>query len=141
MESLGASEEVALFRLIEHLMHEMPEVDLGVDRQGHKILVSCHMICRALAQLFPQLECQYGYFTRKGIEHSWLTLGRDFIIDAYPFAMLGGPIMVDCRYFTTPWQSLYLPAGDRFSCLSDPDFQKHVERVIKTMRSLSQEAA
>jgi hypothetical protein len=141
MESLMALEEVAFFRRIERLMHEMPEIDLGIDRQGYEIVVSCHMVCRALAQLFPQLECQDGYFALKGVQHSWLILKEDFIIDPYPVAMVGGPIMVDCRYFTTPWQSLYTPCEERFSCLSDPDLQKHVERVIEVMRSVLQVAA
>ncbi|MDP4007090.1 MAG: hypothetical protein Q8P55_00645 [bacterium] len=141
MESLMASEEIAFFRLIERLMHDTPEVDLGVDRQGYEILVSCHMVCRALAQLFPQLECQDGYFAREGIEHSWLTWERDFIIDACPVAMVGGPIMVDCRYFTTPWQYLYQPSKERFTCLDAPDFPKHIERVTEAMRSVFQVAA
>ena len=141
MESLMTPEEVAFFRVIERLMHEMPEVDLGLNHQGHKISVSCHMVCHALAQLFPQLECQDGYFARKGIEHSWLTLNRDFIIDPYPVAIMGGPIMADCRYIGLPWQNLYIPSRERFPCLDAPNFPKHVEKITNVMQSVLQAAA
>ena len=122
-------EDLALFYKIEKVIHEMPEVDLGRDKEGKKIVVSCHMICRALAKFFP-VKCKDGYFGEFNL-HSWLITENRLIIDPYPVAVVGGPILIDTRYMT-PWRSLYHEGS--FSRLSNPDFLKQVEKVTEVVR-------
>ncbi len=97
-------EELQLFSKIEKIIQQMPEIDLGTDKEGKKILVSCHMIARGLAYFFP-VEWKDGYFGRAH-QHSWLVTEMGRIIDPYPVALVGGPILVDTQ-FLTPWSSLY----------------------------------
>ena len=54
-------EDLALFHKIEKIVQAMPEVDLGKDEKGEKIIVSCHMITRTLARFFP-VRYRDGYF-------------------------------------------------------------------------------
>lgn len=74
---------------------------------------SCHVICEILADMFSEVVHEKGYFGGTH-QHSWLRLpvedkkyfGR--IIDPYPVACLGGPILVDTNCFT-PWARMYFP--------------------------------
>lgn len=133
MQSLIRTEDLRLFREIESLINDMPEVNLGVDATGKKVLVSSHMIAHALPNLFPRLKAQDGFFARRGQNHSWLTIreNRYLIIDPYPIALLGGPIMVHGGFATTPWNSLYIEA--RLEELENDTFERHVRLVTQAM--------
>ena len=90
-------EDIVLFEKIGEAVRALPDVNLGVGADGKKIFLSCHILARALAQVFS-LEFKDGYFY-PNFEHSWLITSRDNIIDAYPVGMLissnGGPILID----------------------------------------------
>ena len=90
-------EDVDLLEKIGETVRTLPDVNLGVSADGKKIVLSCHILARALAQVFS-LEFKDGYFY-PNFEHSWLITPRDNIIDAYPVGMLissnGGPILID----------------------------------------------
>lgn len=104
-------EDLAIFRKVREVMEALPEIDLGNELNGEKILVSCHILCRAFAVVFPQLKCVDGYFFRIGREHSWLETPNGCIIDVYPIAMLGGPILVLKEGFLSlPWGEIYIEA-------------------------------
>ena len=120
MTDVVSQEDLFLFQKIEMVVHEMPEVDLGVDLRGEKVLVSCHMIARALAHLFSWLEVKRGY---------------SLIIDPYPVALVGGPIMVHAGFITTPWRTLYIEA--KLANLGGLAFRKHVKLVEKSMLSIA----
>lgn len=106
-----AKEDLAIFRKIEAAMEVLPEIDLGKDENGYPVLVSCHMLCRAFAVVFPQLKCADGYFYKKGYEHSWLETPNGCIIDVYPIAVLGGPILVLKEGFLLSlWGRIYIEA-------------------------------
>lgn len=115
-----------LFRRIEIVLQRMPEIDLGEAGS-----ISCHIICAALADLFP-VSHRSGYFGGLN-EHSWLVMGS-LIIDAYPVAVVGGPILVDARYITG-WSNLYkeayLPVLSKTSFLASVKIVKEVmEQVV-----------
>jgi len=135
MATLIAEEDLLLFQRIERVIQELPDIDLGGGVQGEKRLVSCHMIVRALASVFPEVVPHDGYFARRGQRHSWLTVRREpgLIIDPYPIGLLGGPIMVYGSYVTTPWSCLYMKA--RLSNLGGVEFRRHVTLVTKALRS------
>ena len=136
METLVPQEYALLFQEIERVVKQMPEVDLGADEQGKKILVSCHMVARALTHIFPGVKWEDGYFVRRGQRHSWLRVegDRTLIIDPYPIAVLGGPIMVYVGFLTTPWDKLYIKA--KLSSLGGAAFRRHVDVVIQAMKSV-----
>lgn len=99
-----------MFGKIKRIVAALPNIDLGVNGRGEKILLSCHMLTRALAELFP-LKVWDGYFGAPGdrYEHSWLVdKGIHIVIDPYPVAVLGGPVLVVVE--ASPWAHLY----DRF---------------------------
>lgn len=122
-------DELALFEKIEKVVQEMPEVELGRDENGREILVSCHMLTRALARFFP-VECRDGYFGDM-FEHSWLVTRSGMTIDPYPMALVGGPILVDTR-FPAPWGHLY--RASTLPNLSDVRFLENVGKVTEVVR-------
>ena len=137
MVSMIPEQDLFLFQEIERVVQKMPDVDLGKDEEGMRILVSCHMVVRAITRLFPEVARKDGYFTKnakKGIRHSWLVIKRNpnLLIDPYPVALVGGPIMVHCGFFTVPWDSLYIAA--RLSDLGGSQFRRHVAQVTRAMR-------
>jgi len=134
MASLIAEENIILFQKIKQVVEALPDIKLGKDTQGRKARVSCHMIARGLARIFPEVTRHDGYFVRLGQRHSWLTVRNDpgLIIDAYPVALLGGPIMVHCGLVTTPWDHLYIKA--RLPRLGGQEFRKHVSLVTRALK-------
>ncbi|MDP4007288.1 MAG: hypothetical protein Q8P55_01690, partial [bacterium] len=68
--------------------------------------------------------------------HSWLVVKRNpnLLIDPYPIALLGGPIMVHTGYITTPWDYLYIEA--KLSDLGGDVFKRHVILVKRAMRNV-----
>jgi len=123
-------EDLELFSKIERIIQEMPEVDLGVDKEGKKVLVSCHILARALANVFP-IEYKHGYFVDRAHSHSWLVTKSGMIIDPCPWAMVGGPILMDTR-FIIPWSQLYKEV--LLKPPDDIDLLKRVEKVTKVIK-------
>ncbi len=80
-------------KVVELLPDDINDGTLGVDSSGRNIMLSCHILARAISKVF-KLEYQDGYFC-VGYEHSWVTTKAGHIIDVYPIGILGGPIMVD----------------------------------------------
>ena len=99
-----SNEEFRLFTEVRELVTKLPDIDLGVDHFDHKIELSCHMLARAVAEIFS-LEFVDGYFT-DGYCHSWILTKKGNIIDVYPVAILGGPILMDASGFS-PARFLY----------------------------------
>jgi len=106
----------------------MPEIDVGKNKKGERVILSCHMITRALARFFP-VEYKDGYFGNFN-QHSWLITKEGLIIDPYPVAVIRGPILIDTR-FMTGWSSLYQKVS--FSEFKDSLFQKNVDKVAEVV--------
>ncbi len=115
---------LVLFNEIKKVFENLPEVDLGKDDKGEEILVSCHMIARALAKIFS-IKYKDGYFG--GCEHSWLIPEPGIIIDPYPVATVGGPILVIVKYMT-PWRYLYKEA--LLKELNEPRFLENTQKIM-----------
>ncbi len=134
MASLVSAADLKLFSNIKGVMEQMPEVDLGIDESGDEVPVSCHMVTRALAKIFPgKVRSQDGDFVRRGQLHSWLVIGGGLVIDPYPIGTVGGPILVDCSFSLSPWTKLYIK---RRLGIVNKDFQRHVRLVARAMRSV-----
>ncbi len=65
---------------------------LGNDRNGNRIELSCHIVVRAFAHVFEKVRCVDGYFSA-GFPHSWLETDHFSLIDVYPVAVIGGPLL------------------------------------------------
>lgn len=86
-------EDLALLKKIRYGFDALPDLDLGLGQDGTPRLVSCHMLARAVARVFS-LPFQDGLFLGR-VNHSWvLTPKSGNIIDVYPVAIVGGPILV-----------------------------------------------
>ncbi len=86
-------EDQLAFKTIRLSLAALPEIDLGVDHRQRKIELSCHMLARAVAKVF-NLNCVDGKFLGT-FDHSWTVTRAGNILDVYPIASLGGPIMWD----------------------------------------------
>lgn len=67
--------------------------------------VTCHHIAFAAAATWPKLNLVSGHFCRAW-EHSWLQTPAGHLIDVYPVAQLGGPVLLDGT--CGPWPALYV---------------------------------
>ena len=96
---------------VTHFMDQFPDAPKDIEPNG---LWSCHAVVRVLHRVF-ELEARGwkvvdGYFVNN-VRHSWLyhEAGRSkFVLDAYPVASLGKPIVVDVTPLS-PWNKLYIP--------------------------------
>jgi hypothetical protein len=80
-------------------------------------LWSCHAVCRAVKVQFKLDDWQVvdGCFARRGVQHAWLLRNdKAVVIDVYPVASMGGPILVDVASILSPWHGMYLPEVMRF---------------------------
>lgn len=102
--------EVEIFESIRHAVLRMPDIDLGKDEEDKLIILSCHMLARAVARVFS-LTCVDGYFYPIH-NHSWIVTPQRNIIDVYPIATLGGPTMMDGNNGIIA-RALYLPKSTR----------------------------
>ena len=69
--------------------------------------ITCHQVCERVASQFAvELAHVKGKFY--GYDHSWLVFkdDPDVIIDAYPWASAGGPLLLT-KTAASPWQYLY----------------------------------
>ncbi len=122
-------DDVALFEKVRSVVIDLPDIDLGRDENDGKILLSCHILGRALAKVF-QLKHADGYF-HPNFEHTWLLTLHSNIIDVYPVAVLGGPILME-ESFCSPAKWLY-----KKKRLANGKFQKlPFYRAVRTITNL-----
>ena len=116
-------DEVGIFLKIKDVVERLPDINLG---NGEDDAVSCHMLVRALKSFFPVSVCD-GCFCER-YEHSWLLTASGHIIDVYPVAILGGPILVDGVTRSSPSRRLYKEDKDRYGeRFSQPGFENGVK--------------
>lgn len=132
-------EEILLFETISSVVKNMKDVDLGLDEQGNAILLSCHILARAISAVFG-LECVDGYFS-VGYQHSWLKTKTGHVIDVYPVGIIGGPIFCVVAGLS-PHRKLYSPkptseiSGGKFESIS---FQRSIKEVVNEVLVSSRE--
>ena len=125
-------EDVVLFKKIRKIVQALPDIPLGGDHA-----VSCHILARSLARFFP-VEYHDGYFCRR-YRHSWLLTRNNHIIDPYPIAMFGGPVLL---YYApsvlSPWRQLYKEARLRDLELEGEMLLADVQRVVHALEEIMQ---
>ena len=132
---------------IKGILFRLPAVDLGEDGRGRKIILSCHMLCRALAAVVPKLVVEEGQFAEI-FSHAWLRVGLPryprypgpWIIDVCPVGMLGGPILVDAYSgISSPGSVLYKKGEVRAKLLGfkSRPFSRSVRLVTKAVEEIA----
>ena len=125
--------EVILFEEISRRIHALPDLDLGKDEDGRLVILSCHMLARAVARVFRLNYCD-GYFYQT-YRHSWVQTPTGHIIDVYPVAMLGGPVLYDglsgspARALYTNTSAMAISNG-KFNTKS---FRRSIERIRRAL--------
>ncbi len=133
-------EDIFLFSRIERAVQRLPDIDLGEDEDGRKILLSCHILARAVARVF-KVRTEDGFLVggRCRSEHAWVVTKTGNIIDVYPVAVLGGPLLIDNRESVSPMQFLYsISPGmqEKYrDFFSRESFQRSVRTITKALRS------
>ena len=122
-----SKEEIALLARVRNMVEKLPNFNFAV---------SCHMLSRAIAPL-TGLKVKTGWFFTAGWNHSWLETSQGNIIDVYPWAQIGGPVLLCTKYFS-PWKKIFLsvPAETMYE---DPDVigdPKKIERIRKTLEEM-----
>src|SRR3989344_4689806 len=96
IQQFVAENELRTFEEVRLIVNRLPNIDLsdiGEDEHGDTLIISCHMLARAISTFFS-LKVRDGKFM-SGYQHSWLETASGHIIDVYPVATLGGPILID----------------------------------------------
>ena len=102
------AEDITLFQRIKDGLNKIPDdPDLGVSDDGDRVVVSCHMLARAVGMVFKLHHCD-GYYCGN-FEHSWIMTPSENIIDVYPIAVIGGPILHCNGFIGCPARLLYTP--------------------------------
>lgn len=144
-----SEENRRLFNEVRRLVTALPDLDLGTTPPGSlsrelygsgRVVLSCHMLARALAKVL-KLKCVDGHYA-KAYAHSWLlTPDGDWIIDAYPVGMIGGPVLVQRRYNYRggPGNLLYVPGRNICKVLpfGSPEFRRAVCLLTEELRKLA----
>ena len=121
------------FKKISDVLDTLPTPYLGFTPNGSHIVLSCHILARAVGAVFglPVIDGMYAV----AYKHSWLRIPQSRnIIDVYPVAMLGGPLLISG--ISGPGRTLYVEKD--ISCFHrdglnfhEPAFIKAVEIMIK----------
>lgn len=134
MRQFVSCESIELFLSIKETVERMPDLELGMDEDGKTITLSCHILARAIAKLFPVVVVD-GYFASV-YQHSWVNVSKELLIDAYPVGALGGPIAYSLErcspahllFRATPTKQI---SNGRFGRIS---FQRSIQRVVRALR-------
>jgi hypothetical protein len=144
-------EVVQLFLDIKSVFENIPQEKVLVRKteSGYDRVISCHMICRSLANFFP-VDCRDGYFVGKLCPHSWLIpksrwsvepyFYENYIIDPYPWLAASGPILL-YAFAHSPWKRIYqeteLPDVKDPDILCDDDVAKVTGLVRESIEKLN----
>lgn len=127
-------EDQSLFTEIQKIFKKLPsDIDLGHKENGDQILLSCHILARAVSNSFPLKLCD-GSFSHKGYYHSWLETDKS-IIDIYPIGVIGGPILIDK---ISPLSRFYLKHKLPKDITETDLFLSNVKKTTEIIKDLSQ---
>jgi hypothetical protein len=131
-----------LFERIEKIAHALPNIDLGVDANGEKIIIDCYMVARAFSRVFG-LPVVHGTYST--CSHAWLeTVDHRWIIDLFPVWTFPGPIIVnaDPLHGNVPGRTFYIRRSSRGKLgkahlFSSREFRRSVRRITNKVKKLA----
>jgi hypothetical protein len=130
-----SEEDISVFEEIRKAILGLPDIDLGVDEKGEKVILSCHILARAIAKVFS-LKYVDGYFI-PNFSHSWVLSPNGHLIDIYPVAVLGGPILMVEDGGASPIRWHYKKASAKKvsrGLFSKPSFRRSVRKIESCLR-------
>ena len=86
-------DDVDIFFKIRKVVENFPDRGFASGKMGEPMPLSCHLLARAIGKIFG-LKYVDGH-SFPGYQHTWLVTSSGNIIDVYPVATLGGPIILD----------------------------------------------
>jgi hypothetical protein len=131
------NEYLHLHDAINRVIARLPDLDLGRDEKGDKIVLSCHMLARAIGKVF-RLKVVDGHFAGR-FAHSWLmTDDLMWIIDLYPVGIMPLPLIVDAGGAFTPGHILYKKRRKfcKLLSFSSIEFRRSVKLLVREIRKL-----
>jgi hypothetical protein len=132
---LAPPEDLEALTWIRNLMEKLPEWGIPQEDDSHNnALVSCHTLARAFASVMTDLTVMDGHVL--GHEHSWLVTKAGNIIDVYPVATVGGPLLIMNSLYA---RTLYKPVrGMKVRQHMTPTrFRSHVRSITRAVRCTS----
>lgn len=124
-----AEVDKVILREIKEWLDQLPDLGPGVEG-----LLSCHVVARLVKFKFRLTTWTVvdGHFGRS--QHSWLVFDTTAVMDTYPVASMGGPLLVDISRLS-PWASLYIPdqKGEWFSAKDRARFDGQAERFLEML--------
>ena len=123
---------------VRQIVEALPDLDLGQRVDGSPWEISCHTLCRGLADYFS-LKCVDGHYAGY-CQHSWIVLEREIILDPYPVALYGGPIICVAKgaspnkHLYRDRRSNYILTGYEFLFLEQEPFLTHAQLVTAAVR-------
>lgn len=136
-----SEENLALFARMKRAVERMRDPDLGLDEEGRKIILSCHMLARAADEVFP-VRVRDGYFAGN-YEHSWGETPGGHLVDLYPVAVVGGPVMFEGSV-SSPQRRIYRRLSARklsMGRFGKNSFRRSVRRIARALKDAHQSAA
>ena len=129
-------EDLDLFTQIKQAVDQLNKSDLGVDDQDDQIVLSCHILARAVAKVFDLKHVDGLY--HPNFDHTWLITNGGQLIDVYPVSTIGGQIMIVTPKMQTPAYWLYKPKRLNAG-FAKPWFRRAVRITIAALqKNLSQ---
>lgn len=129
-------EDIQIFERVRVVVNTLPDdLDLGEFEPGKPMKITCHILAEAVAKSFG-LERISGYF-EPCMEHSWTLTRSSNIIDVYPVAIFGGPILVVGKSLTGRF---YKKEKIRPDIFESPHFKIAVEKVVEELNKLKKPA-
>lgn len=128
------SGDIELFRRIQRAVNDFPDINLGVNESGETIILSCHILGRAIGKVFG-LKYVDGFFY-PNYQHTWLLTANGNIIDVYPVGILGGPFLLkgSDRYTYSPARWLYKKKRILRGKSKTPSFRRAVRIAVSAVR-------
>lgn len=129
-----SDDDVALLEKIRLAVTNLQDLNLGNDHNGRQMILSCHMLARAIGRVFS-LRVVDG-FLYPNYQHSWVLTPAGHIIDVYPVAVIGGPILIDGVSAFSPSKFHYIKAKrkDYRGKFGKREFRKAVNCIVKALR-------
>ena len=123
-------EDIQIFEKIRIAVDALPDlIDLGQNSNGKILQINCHILAEATAITFG-LQRQSGFYYLSA-EHSWVLTKTSNIIDVYPVAIYGGPILV-ANYSITG--RIYCGKRIRPDLFGSDSFKKAVDIVVNELK-------
>ena len=129
-----SEDDLILFAKIRNTVERMGDPELGLDENDKPVVLSCHILARAIARIFP-VRVRDGHFASI-YAHSWVETTNGHLIDLYPVAVIGGPIMFEGSA-ASPQRRIYTRSSAKklsHGRFSKNSFRRAVGRVTRSLR-------